>query len=77
MTVKLILKIGWKKLLSGTLMLVNLLVINDINLSIISRLGYQVCSGIAIYAIGLIILRDEWFIGLINRLIQNLMRKIK
>lgn len=77
MTFALLWKIGTKKLLSGIIMLIAVIVIGKIQLMpTIMVLAFQIFFGISSYLISLILMRDVWTVNFINSVLDLCTSKI-
>lgn len=72
MTLRMLIDAGWKKFLAGGIMFVSVLLIGKIPLSnSIASIGLQVVSGVFIYSLMLVALRDKWMCQMVSKFINK------
>lgn len=77
MTVTLLCKSAWKKALAGVFMFVFIRLIGNIQMQRILLLGIEVLFGTSVYVLLLVIIRDKWTIGLIDKMRQSFLDRLK
>jgi O-antigen/teichoic acid export membrane protein len=73
----LLFKIGWKKLLSGLLMMIAVIALRNLPCNAIIKLALQVASGAVVYVLMLIVLRDKWTIEFLRTTFYKLIKRGK
>lgn len=77
MSLKLLIQIGWKKIISGIIMFIIVFHLGKlINISELMIIVIQIIVGMAIYILGLFILRDKWTVKYIYSLIDRIRKRI-
>ena len=74
---KMLFRIGWKKIIAGCLMFILVFKMNSINIHPILRFFLQVSSGVAVYGIILLIIRDKWVCSTISEILGKVSNRIK
>ena len=75
LTIKSVVKSSYKKIISGCIMLLIVYLIGLLNINVVLKLGIQVVSGIIIYILVLLILRDEFTLNTSKYLVKKLVRR--
>ena len=74
---KMLFRIGWKKIIAGCLMFILAFKMNSIDIHSILRFFLQVSSGVAVYGIILLIIRDKWVCSTISEILGKVSNRIK
>ena len=74
---KMLIRISWKKLIAGVIMFIVVYKMNAISLHPIIRFFVQVISGVAIYGVLLLIIRDKWVYSMFNEIKGKVLDKSK
>jgi O-antigen/teichoic acid export membrane protein len=72
-----ILKMAWKKLLSGIVMFLVVVQLERTGLNDILLLALEICSGVVVYFLLLVLLRDEWTLKFIRNTAGELFHRKK
>ena len=75
-SLKLIIKNGWKKMLSGIIMYIFIILINNVKLNSVLIMGLQIVVGILIYVICLFVLKDEFIKTILESIKEKYLKKV-
>ena len=68
-------KSGYKKMISGILMCVTVFFMNKMHTVPIITILLQIAAGAFVYTLGLLVLRDKWSLNIIKRVLLRILRK--
>lgn len=69
--VAMLFKTGWKKMIMGVVMFIVVYMMNGIHLNSFIVIFLQIIVGIAVYLLGLILLKDAWLLDIISKGIKR------
>lgn len=78
MNLKLLVQIGWKKVLAGLCMFAVVFKLgNMVDLTGMAKIMLQVCVGVGVYVLGLYILKDHWTLRYLYGLLNGVLGRIR